>query len=137
MKYIIRPILLILTIFCFSGCGNTKESIKTFDIETQYTTLEYPDKWKDMLRTEEQDNHVTFWGTVGEKEIELFSIEFGSSDGYLLGTLSGTEIYIVETDLSFDDSWNDEEKETIYTMQEDINTILQGLMELDGFELAK
>lgn len=113
------------------------DSGTTYNIDSAIASLSYPDKWKDFIETEQTDNAISFFGMVpAHDRMLLFTLEFGESDGYLLGTLNGTDISIVEGTLEFDDSWSEAEREEIYAMQEDVNVILQGLIETEGFVIA-
>lgn len=146
-----KRIIVLLMVACLSfmtGCSGkasnaekasmNEEQVKTFGIETVYGKLMYPEQWKDRLRVEQQEESILFWGTVeGKEEKLLFTLEFGKSEGYLLGTLNDVDIYIVDAETEFDSDWTEEEKDQILTMQEDVNVILGGLMEMDNFHLAR
>ena len=110
------------------------DSGETYEIKTNNVTLTYPEKWKDLMGTEENDNSVSFYAAIpNHDKMLLFTIEFGDSDGYLLGTLDGTDVSIVESPLEFGDDWTDSEKNEVYAMKEDVNVLLEGLSETKGF----
>lgn len=115
-----------------SASNLTKEEVEepTYAIETDYGELVYPKQWEDQVRIEQKDGAVTFYGTVGdEKEVTLFSLTFGvaPAEGSYLGELNGKEVYIVDSPLGFDDSWDGEEKEAALAMQDGVNVVIQGL----------
>lgn len=164
-RKLIALLLALVAMLCLAACGNggagDKDSEKeksslteddtaapqetedpenaVFVIESSFGDLTYPERWKDQIRTENAEDSVTFYGTVpGKTEQKLFSIEYGESDGYLLGSLDGVNVYIVNNDnFDFDSSWTDEEKDEVYAMQEDFNTILQTWLDSDDFQLAE
>ena len=102
------------------GDALEKEDSSTLDISTSIVTMKYPSKWREKVQIEVEDNGVKFSnnGTM------LFDLMFIECDGYLLGTYSGTPIYIVDYSVN-----NDEQA----IMQEDVNVILQYLMEDKNF----
>ena len=127
MKRVICFLLLAALLISLAACGEKPEADDdTYPIETPYGTLRYPQKWQAFTRTEENGNAVSFYGWVaGKSEQPLFTLQFGEGDGYLLGTFHDTPVYIVDGEPVFDETWSEAEKETIYTMQEDVNVILR------------
>lgn len=116
----------------------SQAQVETFDIETVYGNLTYPERWKEQLRIAQQEDEIQFFGTVkGKEEKLLFTLGFGKSEGYLLGTLDDIDLYIIDAETEFGDDWTDDEKEQIISMQEDFNVILDGLLSMDNFHLAK
>ena len=155
-KKVIAMLTVLIALLCLAACsgGDTHEQQNAtesapqeiespkedavYTIESAIGDLTYPEKWKGSVRTESEGSTVVFYGAVDDKpEQRLFSIEYGESVGYLLGNLNGTDVYIIDGDFDFDDSWTNEEKDIIYEMAEDFNVILQAWMEDDGFTLAK
>lgn len=123
-----------------SASNLTKEEVEepTYAIETAYGELVYPEQWEDQARIEQKDGVITFYGTVGdEKEVALFSLAFdvAPTEGSYLGKFNGQEIFIVDSPLEFDDSWNDEDKEIALEMQDGANVVIQGLKDA-GLETA-
>lgn len=163
-KKLIALLLALVAVFCLAACGNGRAGDKdtekekntsvedntatpeeaensenaVFVIESSVGDLTYPERWKDQIRTEDAEDSVTFYGTVpGKTEQKLFSIEYEQSDGYLLGSLDGVDVYIVNNDnFDFDSSWTDDEKNEVYAMQEDFNSILQTWLDSCNFQLA-
>lgn len=117
------------------------EATEVYEIETPYCTLMYPDKWENKVRTEvgvEDICEVKFYCAIeGKPEIELFDVIFGGEEGYKIGELyndNGTiSVYVITYDLELDDSWSENEQLEILGMQEDINTIISNLNELNSF----
>ncbi len=106
-----------------------EEDTSTFEIETSLTTLYYPQKWQDSVAVEVTDNKASFATTDG---IHLFDLEFGQSEGVLLGTYGETELHIVSYDIEQGDR-SDEDYNKLCAMQEDVNVILQHLLEDEAF----
>ena len=125
--------------------GSPDDSREAIEISTKYGTLLYPKEWESNLRTEIVDSDVykvKFYGTVeGKTEQHLFDLLFNGTDGYNLGTLkteSGEDvaINIVSYDFELDDSWTEDEKFTLYAMQEDINYTIGMLAENGNFTVS-
>lgn len=116
------------------------ESEEAFTIETPYGNLYYPAKWEGQFRVEsvEDDNYtVQFYATLeGKEEQHLFDIVYGEVEGVALGTLDETEVYMVYGDISLDGDWTEEEENTIYAMQEDVNYLMGMLQKEEGFVSA-
>ena len=161
-RKLVALLLALAAVFLLAACGNEgagdkdAEKEKNASVEDDTATPEatenavfviessvgdptYPARWKDRVRTEDAEDSVTFYGTVpGKPEQKLFSIEYGQSDGYLIGSLDGVDVYIVNNDnFDFDSSWTDDEKDEVYAMQEDFNSILQTWLDSGDFQLAK
>ena len=113
------------------------EAEEPFTIETKYCDLYYPIKWEKQVETEIDDSDdvykVQFFGKVEDKEaLHLFDIVFGGEEGALIGHFSKDEeeipVYVVGMEIEAGEDWTDEELDTIYTMQEDVNYII-GMLE--------
>lgn len=128
MKRILTFVLILVLIFALTACGTektTQETGDTYTIKTSIGKIHYPAEWKDQIRTERTKNRIAFYANMeGKPEQLLFTLEFGESQGYLLGKLNGTDVYVVEGELNFDDTWTDEEKNMIRSMQDAVNTII-------------
>ncbi|MBR4022182.1 MAG: hypothetical protein IKI94_06240 [Ruminococcus sp.] len=125
--------------------GSPDDSREAIEIATKYGTLLYPLEWEKNLRTEVVDKEeykVEFYGTVeGKKEQHLFDLFFNGEKGYNLGTLiteagEAVQINIESYDFELDDSWTEDEKFTLYAMQEDINYTIGMLSENGNFTIA-
>lgn len=110
--------------------GAPDASREAIEISTKYGTLLYPKEWESNLRTEIIDSDVykvEFYGTVeGKTEQHLLDLSFNGTEGYNLGTLTtetgeAVQINIESYDFELDDTWTEDEKLTLYSMQEDIN----------------
>ncbi len=108
-----------------------------FTVDSPIGALPYPEKWRDQLRTEQTDRSVAFYAEIGDHEpLLLFTLQFGEGDGYLLGTLDGTGVYVLDNVPTFDETWSDAEKSTVSAMQEDLDVIVQDLFARDSFTIA-
>lgn len=110
---------------------------KGFVIKTPLVDLYYPEKWKKQINVEQVEGDiykVQFNGKLEKKdEIQLFEIVFGGTEGILLGTLDETEVYLIYNDISFDDTWTEEEQNEVYVMQEESNYVIGMLQKEEGF----
>lgn len=125
--------------------GSPDDSREAIEISTKYGPLLYPLEWEKNLRTEVVDSDVykvEFYGTVeGKTEQHLFDLLFNGTEGYNLGTLTtetgeAVQINIESYDFELDDSWTEDEKFTLYAMQEDINYTIGMLSENGNFTIA-
>lgn len=108
-------------------------------IDTPYVELKYPKKWKDNLRVEVYDGEpcrVEFICEFPNRDpLVLFTYVFGGEPEIPVGTLNGVQIGINVGTEEADDSWTEAEKEIFYSMREDMGTIVDELIEFDGFVL--
>ncbi|MBP3310224.1 MAG: hypothetical protein J6L05_05370 [Ruminococcus sp.] len=125
--------------------GSPDDSREAIEIVTKYGTLLYPKEWESNLRTKIVDSDVykvEFYGTVeGKTEQHLFDLSFNGTEGYNLGTLTtetgeAVQINIESYDFELDDSWTEDEKFTLYAMQEDINYTIGMLAENGNFTVS-
>lgn len=115
---------------------NISEELVT--VSTPYGDLGYSVTWKDMIFVEENDlvpYRVTFYGTVGDKKAELFSVSIGgdADKGRLFGNIDGENVYISVAELATE-TWSEEEIQTFNTLQEEVNSIIGQIYELADFE---
>lgn len=150
-------VLIICLLLCVTGCGRKgadaeqgsapasgetemlapEEPDTVYEIETPFANMQFPEKWKDNLTVKTAENSADFFAVFeGKPETLVFTLRLGEGDGYHLGTLGDQELYIVEGNPNFDESWTEAEKQAFYDMQESVNVILQGLVESDGFTYA-
>ena len=115
---------------------------EAYCIETEYVNLYYPKKWKDNIETEilnEEGYVVEFYGKVeGKDRQKLFEVVFNGDASMMAGTIEGEEgnTYVgfnfAEPEMG--DDWTDEEVNTIYAMQEDLNYLIGMLEKEDGYK---
>lgn len=126
--------------------GSPDDSREAIEIVTNYGTLLYPKAWESNLRTEIVDSDVykvEFYGTVeGKTEQHLFDLSFNGTEGYNLGTLTtetgeAVQINIESYDFELDDTWTEDERFVLYSMQEDINYIIGMLVEGGNFTIPE
>lgn len=121
------------------------EVIEELEIRTPYGTLYYPKRWESHLRVvpiESDVFSIQFFGRVeGKTEQQLFDILFGGEVGVIIGYLSINEteevvIRINSYDYAMGDDWNEEDKNVIYGMSEDVNYLIAELERMDNFSLT-
>ena len=157
-KMIIIAIVIILC-FSFTGCNKntedqvgttnthkdtTEEAIEEMDIETSFGTLKFPAKWKEQIRIEIEDESectIRFYGTVeGKEEQHLFNISFGGEGDIPIGSIImdgvGYDVCMTFAELDIED-WNEEDANTLFAMQEDVNYIIKCLEKNSNFEKAE
>lgn len=154
-KYLICLICLaVLLNVCLLGCDSEKEQkpaqmqppvLQIEDIgkiTTPYAEFVLPEQWEQQLRGEVIEDGdiytICFYGRVpGREEQRLFDLIFGKSSAFQLGTITagGVDIgvYVESYDLVTDADWTDEERNSIYAMQDLINTILEQLYAMENF----
>lgn len=110
--------------------------VETYSVESPIGELPYPEKWREQVRVEQTEDTLAFYANIGaHPELLLFTLEFGDGEGFLLGTLSGKSVYVLDNVPEFDETWTDEEKATVSAMQEDLDVIVQDLIARDTFIL--
>ena len=118
------------------------EEMKSFTTETDYCVVKYPEKWEDNTRVEVENNDfetiVKYYGTVGKHaEQLLFEVCFGGAGEIPVGIITvddvSTDVGITYAELDVKD-WSEEDANTIYAMQEDVNYIIMQLEKENNFE---
>lgn len=111
--------------------------------ETPYCNLHYPGKWEDVVLIENSSNNpyiVDYYGVLGGEKYLLFSLVFGESEGFCLGTFStedgNVEMHIVEGALDNIDDYSDEDQSMLYDMQINVNYIIQNLEKDKSFKIS-
>ena len=142
---------IVLTLLCGTilvGCGiqnkkyeekidsEEQETITYEVVETTHGNLQFPDSLKkDFIieQTEDGENLiVSFKSEINEEKYQLFDITIGELEQEAHGTITdatGTtrNIYIVMYDVSSLSKLTEDEKDKLYALQEEINTIISFL----------
>lgn len=136
------------------GTGNTEDpdpvettapvTAEDLTVSTKYAELVFPAQWADQIRTETEEMGigyaVTFYGTVGGKEAELFTVFFAaeSENSFPVGILSvdgvAMDVCIEVAEVLSDGSWTTAQMDTISAMQESVNYMIEKLQETTDFE---
>ncbi len=141
-------LLLIITAMVWIGISARKraneEQVVSFQIETPFMTLEYPMRWEGKIQTRwignDQNGRMVFSTKLDRQEVvELFKIHFNEDAQIPVGVLNTEEkkdVYIGFSfaEISFDESWTEDEKNELYAMQEDVNFIIQQLSKDERFK---
>lgn len=113
------------------------ETVQDISVTTPYGSLVYPGKWKEFVRITNVDaqNHTYVFDCVipEHDKMHLFSIRFGGNTAEAVGVVlseTGDEIPVcIELDmLTPGAEWSEEESTMLYTMQEDVNYIIDHLL---------
>lgn len=120
---------------------NKIEEVSSFEIETKYCKLYFPEIWKKQIEvkfSEDLGYKTEFYALIENKESKhIFDVCFNSDNGFLLGYLEKNDeiinISIDVMDLTFDDSWTQEEMNEIYSMQEEVNYVIESLKKIDYY----
>ena len=109
--------------------------VNMLSVPTPHCTLQFPVRWKDYLVTEQIEDEETgvyrvlFYGKVpGREKCLMFTILFGGDEGEQLGVVVNTlgeyiPVNVLLEDMLLD-GWNQEETQTICTMQEAVNELI-------------
>ena len=99
--------------------------------------LYYPQKWEGMVSAEitEDDGYAAkIYGTVGEKKFLLYTLYIGSNqvEGFVFGYVDDTKVAfkVEEIDMS---GISEEDELALYGMQDEINSIMDQIRNLDGY----
>ena len=112
-------------------------AVNNLEIETPYTTLYYPARWADVLSNVYDDSQnegykVHFYSRLEGRENQLlFTICFGGDEGQQLGAVMGSDEIPVSVSLTMGqpqlDGWDAAEIETVHSMQEAANHLVDRL----------
>lgn len=101
-------------------------------IQTAWGELRYPGKWEPYLLVEQKtEDAAEFYAKLpGKEPLLLFTVCFGADETMAVitdqaGVETGVGIRFQE--LTPDSSWNQEELNVVYAMQEDLNFLLNAL----------
>lgn len=109
---------------------------KLMQIATRYGELSYPERWKNIVRTNTVEKNeiwtVEMFAKIGEHpEMHIFDIALGGDEGFCIGTIEdeGETIYVnlISYDRNTDASWSEDEIQTLRMICEDINYTIEEL----------
>ena len=104
--------------------------------DSQYMQLFYPEKWEKNLSITENGDTVEFYCCLeGREPIKIFSVIFFDYSAAKLGTVNDIPVSLVLENIQEEDNWSEEEREILYTMQEDSSIIIDGLVKYNGLVL--
>lgn len=126
-----------------TGVAHTTVPVEDLIINTKFCSLHLPGRMEGLVRTEftESDNGgvIFFYGTAGEKEAQLFALFFSTEAGVagspvgqidVNGTVYLISVLFNELDMA---SWTEEEVETMVSLQDGLNHMLDMLQLEPGF----
>lgn len=104
-------------------------------IETAYGDLLFPGKWEDHLQVKELDvRTIEFYGCINSHApVLLFTLNFENEDGDIVAELVSEDYSVISlaidiAEINFENGWNDEETNLIYSMQEELNYLMDSLL---------
>ena len=112
------------------------ESLDVIQMKTPYCTLNYPAKWKDMVKyAEKEENGVytgTFYCLIKDQEIAMFDVYFGAPEtgtliGYVLKDGKSVPFNVKSSDFAPNDSWTEDERMIYFGMTNGINTVIESV----------
>ena len=113
---------------------SAEEENAMMEVETEYGTLYYPARWKDVLVTaqEKSDEMLTvdFSASVEGKEYRLFQVVIGGQEGNSAGILTDDtgnqrNVQLSVEELAGIEELSEEEQNQLYAMQEGVNDLLE------------
>lgn len=121
---------------------NFEMSGKTVSLKTPYCTLEYPAEAYKMLKcvdkTEDGVYSKVFYGIIDDTEIELFEVAFGVKEdasliGYIIHNNEKCPVFVRSAEV--DDISDRDLQNTIYMMQEGINSVIDSITSNENFSV--
>ncbi len=112
------------------------ETVEMMKIKTPYCTLNYPAKWKELVKYKESTEGETYTGTfycqMKDQELELFNVHFGAPDtGTLIGSIlkDGKTIPFSVASSSFEpgEGWTEDERMLYFAMANGINDVIESV----------
>lgn len=132
-KAILLLLIAVMAAALLCSCGKEKD----IAIETSVGTLRFPPQWADTLVTEEIEGDgetiIVFRAKVADVSYDLFYVVVADNGAAnAIGTITGPDkvvrnVYIDCADIDGQNGLNDEDRNTLYVMQEDVNYLLQNL----------
>lgn len=105
--------------------------------DSQYMQLFYPKKWENNLSITENGDTVEFYCCLENREpIKIFSVIFYDYSAAKFGTVNDIPVSLVLENIQAVDDLSEQEKEILYTMQEDSSVIIDGLVKYNGLVLS-
>ncbi len=113
---------------------------ETISIETPYCILEYPTETAEILKhvdVNENGNYSKmFYGIINDQEYELFTVSFCEKEGavligYIMHEDTKYPVFVRSADI--DKTLDDTTKNTLYTMQEGINNVIQSITSNENY----
>ena len=123
-----------------------KEEVKYTEVKTKYCTMKYPSEWKEYITvTKSEENGVLsekFTCDVANQTIDMFTVHFGTTDsGDVMGSFfeDGKQIPVSIEYGNFEenDTFTDEEIDTVYAILECINDVIDSISKSEGFSNIK
>ncbi len=120
---------------------------EVYEIETPYSPIYYPTKWKDIVITETSEDDaaykIKFSAQLDGKSIPLYTVVFGTNESghiaagtLMIGEDEAIRVYFVDHSAAGMEADLTEASEVTYlTMCEDINVIISNLIYTSGMEL--
>lgn len=104
--------------------------------DSQYMQLFYPKMWENNVSITESGETVEFYCCLKDREpIKIFSVRFNDYSVKNIGTVDDIPVAIMLETIQEDKDWSEEEREIVYTMQEDSSVIIDGLIMFNGLVL--
>lgn len=111
----------------------------TTSTQTDWATLQYPARWDDVCKVDEDSDSVRYVATVhpGEETL-LFTVSTKPLDGGAkLGSLNGQDLYLKTEEPEPGSDWTSYEAAELSAMLEDVNVLIDSLQQTPGFEPAR
>ena len=129
-KFVFAVILILILILTCSGCGSDNKETQSappksegMEIKTDYLTLKYPKEWEEKLTVNSDADTTQFF--CGD--VHLFDINFSGSVGTLIGTAVQDSGNVVVYAKSYPVDEQEENRDELLKMQEDINYLIDSL----------
>lgn len=143
----IITLLAVVLALALAGCGDSSNGSGTgsekqkdyFEIKTEAGNLRYPDQWEDVSKvdvsTKDGVTSVVFRGKEKGKTFTLFTVQIGVKGDNAVGTIKDKkgkerDVFMKTSDLEVltkGKILSKAAKRRLYTMQEDINFVIDNL----------
>lgn len=153
---VLQTVIIILLAIVVIQVANISSSLKNDSVSvndnaaktvsTPYGELDFPQQYYDDVKIEESNENgvfsQTFYATITEEPVELYTVYFGQTDtgfdaGYIL-TDNGEKVPVRLhlTDFESEEKFTEDEEYNLLVLQETVNELLKSIKSLENYVVA-
>lgn len=118
-----------------------KTDEKMYEINSVHCSVQFPERWKDMVETQvtetEDTYQITFYALINHNKIPLYTFVFGDTEeGYLLGRVNTEKgeqnVFIIDLFSEYQGGLSEEDELIYFEMSDGVNHIISKLVYDNG-----
>lgn len=108
-------------------------------LHTPVGEMYFTEQWEKYTVVEESTDDEEYSAVISAETtsgtIQLYTLHIGSGseDSFLIGYVNGNEIWVDIPELTVGEDWSDKNINIIYSMQEDLNCMIDQITHMDGY----